>query len=197
MIVNQSKKLENAVAFFATEFEKRYKHWPAQMWIYKLLALLDFRMLKVTGRPCIGIEYTAMKNGPVPNVLYFNRYNGIASDVFQIVSAGNQRFDIEAKKEPDLDYFSERAIDEMKNLAREFIESGRTLGDLIAETHKLRSWNAAMEAAREIGRESLPMEYADEFEENPMTKDGDKLTFQEESFVEYEKRRREEFEESA
>ncbi|WP_418565332.1 type II toxin-antitoxin system antitoxin SocA domain-containing protein [Pyramidobacter piscolens] len=196
MIINQGKKLENAVAFFAIEFKRFHKYWPAQMWIYKLLALLDFRILKATGRPCIGIEYTAMKNGPVPDVLYSNRYNGSVSDTFQFVSVGNHRFDIEAKKEPDLDYFSDRAIDEMKNLVREFINSAKTLDDLISETHKLRSWNTAMEAAKKIGRESLLMEYADEFEENPMTKEGDKLTFQEEHFVEFEKRRKEELEEN-
>ena len=197
MIVNQNKKLENAVAFFATEFQKRKKYWPPQMWIYKLLALLDFRMLKATGRPCIGIEYIAMANGPVPNVLYYNRFGGVVSDVFEFAPAGNRRVDIIARKEPDLDYFSDRAIDEMNHLVHEFIDSGRELKDLVRETHKLRSWNVAMKAAKEIGRQSLSMEYADEFEENPLNKDGDKLTLQEERFVEFEKRRREELEESA
>lgn len=192
MIVNQKRKLENAVAFFAQEFKKNRGYWPAQMWIYRLLALLDFRILKATGRPCIGIEYTAMENGPVPNLLYANRYNGIESDVFKFVSVSPHRFDIEATKEPDLDYFSDIAIEEMQNLVHEFIESGRNLKDLIAETHKLRSWKTAIEAAKEIGRDSLSMEYADEFEENPMNKDDDELTFQEECFVEYETRRLEE-----
>ena len=41
------------------------------------------------------------------------------------------------------------------------------------------------------------MEFADEFDENPLNKDCDTLTFQEECFVEFEKRRREELEEGA
>ena len=66
MILNQRQKVENAVAYFAQEYRRAYKRWPAQMWIYKLLALLDFRILKATGRPCLGLDYFAMENGPVP-----------------------------------------------------------------------------------------------------------------------------------
>lgn len=192
MIINQNKKLENAIAFFASEFHKRKNYWPAQMWIYKLLALLDFRILMATGRPCFGIEYKAMANGPVPSVLYSTRYDGTPNSSYQFIQVGYKRINIEALKEPDLDYFSDRVIDEMHNLVREFIDSGKELKDLINETHKLRSWKAARKDAEEIGRDSIPMRYEDEFEENPMLKDSDNLTFQEENFVEYETHRKEE-----
>lgn len=63
MIVNQTQKLENAIAFFARRFYESRGFWPSQEWIENLLCLLDFRMLKETGRPCIGLNYEATKNG--------------------------------------------------------------------------------------------------------------------------------------
>lgn len=74
MILNQEQKIEHAIAFFAGKFRSARGFWPAQMWIYKLLALLDFRMLMATGRPCLGMQYLAVENGPVPQELYDNRY---------------------------------------------------------------------------------------------------------------------------
>ena len=63
MIVNQTQKLENAVAFFAKRFHENRGFWPSEKWIANLLCLLDFRMLKKTGCPCIGLQYEATKDG--------------------------------------------------------------------------------------------------------------------------------------
>ena len=63
MIVNQAQKLENGVAFFAKRFYENRGFWPSEEWITNLLCLLDFRMLKKTGRPCIGLQYEATKDG--------------------------------------------------------------------------------------------------------------------------------------
>ncbi len=189
MILNQKQKTENAVAFFASEYKKARGYWPAQMWIYKLLALLDFGMLRATGRPCLGLEYLAMENGPVPQHLYSHRQTGIESDVFRFVPAASWgRFDVMALKEPDLNYFSDRAVEEMENLAEEFIRSDKSLRDVVEVTHSLAAWHKARKAAQQCGRRML-MEYADEFPVNPADKDPEGLTWQEEAFLVYEKRR--------
>lgn len=188
MILNQKQKIENAIAFFASEYKRARGYWPAQMWIYKLLALLDYRILLATGRPCLGLEYLAMDNGPVPQYLYYHRQGGTRSDVFifkPVTSKG--RFNIIALKEPDLDYFSDRVVDEMENLSAEFICSNKSLNDVIEATHELAAWNRARCAAQQCGRNRMLMEYADAFPVNPSEKAPEELTWQEEAFLTYVK----------
>ena len=191
MIVNQKKKIDNAVAFFASEYKRVYDRWPAQMWIYKLLALLDFRMLEETGRPCLGLDYTAMENGPVSPYLYDNRENGSMSDVFRFMpGAAHSWYYIEALKQPDLTYFSDRAVDMMKDLSDEFISSRRSLNELISATYEIPAWGRAREAAKRCGREDMAMEYGEAFPKNPALKDIGDLSWQEEMFLTYEKHRK-------
>jgi len=190
MIINQKKKIENAVAFFASEYKRVHGHWPAQMWIYKLLALLDFRILAETGRPCLGLDYHAMENGPVPLYLYDSRENGCMSNVFCFEPCSNSsRYDIKALKEPDLIYFSDRVVEEMRRLSDEFISSGRRLEGLIAATHQLPAWRKARHDAQMCGRGRMIMEYRHSFPEDPELKDPDDLSWQEEAFLTYESRR--------
>lgn len=191
MIVNQKKKIDNAVAFFAGEYKRVYDSWPAQMWIYKLLALLDFRMLEETGRPCLGLDYTAMENGPVPPYLYDNRENGNMSDVFRFMpGATHSWYYIEALKQPDLTYFSDRAADMMKDLSDEFISSRRSLNELTGAAYELTAWGRAREVAQKYGSGDITMEYGDAFPENPALKDIGDLSWQEEIFLTYEKHRK-------
>lgn len=190
MILNKKQKIENAIAFFASEYKKARGYWPAQMWIYKLLALLDFRILLATGRPCLGLEYLAMVNGPVPQDLYFHRQSGAESNVFRFEPAASKgRFNIIALKGPNLDYFSDRAVEEMEKLSEEFIRSGKNLNDVVEATHNLAAWDKAWSAAQRCNRRRMLMEYADEFQVNPADKAPDALTWQEEAFLVYEKRR--------
>ena len=186
LIINQQLKIANAIAFFATKFKQNYGFWPAQMWIYKLLALLDYRILMATGRPCLGLEYYAMDNGPVPMSLYDNRQNSTASDIYLFESLGGRRYNISALKEPDLDCFSDRAVEEMENLSQEFIFSGKGLNYLINATHQLKAWQAARNDAQKCCRGRMLMEYADAFEINPAKKAPEDLSWQEEAFLAYE-----------
>lgn len=198
MILNQRQKVENAVAYFAQEYRRAYKRWPAQMWIYKLLALLDFRILKATGRPCLGLDYFAMENGPVPPYLYDNRHNENVSAIYRFTPSmeGGGKIYIEALKKPELEYFSDRAVDEMERLSQEFILSGKGLSYLIEATHKLRSWETAWNAALNFGRRRMLMEYSDEFSPDIHTKPTDELSWEEEAFLAYEKRREAELREA-
>lgn len=187
MILNQRQKIENAIAFFASEYKRAKGYWPAQMWIYKLLALLDFRILLATGRPCLGLEYLAMEHGPVPQYLYYHRHDGAKSGVFCFQQTAPDRFNIVALKEPDLDYFSDRAVEEMEMLSEEFIRSGKDLNNVIAATHGLTAWGKAWDAAQRCGRRRMLMEYSDAFPVNPAGKAPEELTWQEEAFLTYEK----------
>lgn len=148
-----------------------YGYWPAQMWIYKLLTLLDFRILAKTGRPCLGLDYYAMQNGPVLSYLYYSRENGCMSSAYCFVPAfGYDRYDIKALKEPDLSYFSDRAVEEMRRLSDEFISSRCSLNELIAATHQLPAWRKAWDDAQKCGRGRMIMEYRHSFPEDPELK---------------------------
>lgn len=72
------------------------------------------------------------------------------SEVYRFVTVpGTSRIDVVALQTPNLDYFSDRAIEEMEKLSDEFICSGKDLEDVIKETHNLRSWNKAWRAAKD------------------------------------------------
>lgn len=188
MIVNQQSKTANAIAFFAIRYKDRYGYWPAQMWIYKLLALLDYRILKATGRPCLGLDYLALDNGPVPSFLYDRRMASQDGEIYCFIPArDSRRIDVAAKQEPNMDYFSDRAAEEMERLADEFIDSGKDLAYLIDATHSLNAWRVARRIADQNHRGRVYMEYADEFPDDIASKSVEELSFQEESFLTWKK----------
>ncbi len=198
MILNQQRKIENAVIFFACKYKEHFGFWPKQMWIYKLLALLDYNILKATGRPCLGLEYVALQNGPVPTMLYDNRRGELPYKGFTLEEVWYNTFELRATQEPNLKYFSEAAIYEMENLVSKFIlsvdvnkaSSNTALDELIEATHQLKAWQIAMELAEEKGRKRIPMDYADEFPKDIYTKPINDLTWQEEVFLDYESKQK-------
>ena len=82
MIPYQKEKFENAICFFASEHYKATRKALTQTYLYKYLALLDFRSIETTGKPVLGLEYMAMEKGPVPIKLYRERET-IKSDCFE------------------------------------------------------------------------------------------------------------------
>jgi hypothetical protein len=184
VIPYREQKIDNAIAYFASEFHARKGYYPRQTWIYKFLALLDFRTLKKTGIPCLGLEYDAMKYGPVPSRLYDKR-PGLETDKFRFVTTNDKGCRVEAKKDPDLDFFSDNELDVMDEILIDYTQEDADLDTLINDAHKeILAWNKAWRLAVKEGRGRMPMEFADEFG-NLSKKKEKELTPEEERFLYY------------
>ena len=179
MIPFREQKIKNAIAYFASEVYARRCYYPRQTWIYKFLALLDYRMLRKTGIPCLGLEYYAMQYGPVPVRLYDQRFD-LKTDKFQFIRTDDGGSRVEPCGTPDLDFFSDDELDVMDAILS--VYAGTDLETLINDAHKeIRAWNKAWEIAQKVGRGRMPMEYADEF----IDLAGEDLTPEEEHFLCY------------
>lgn len=195
MILYQKQKIENAIAYFASEYKRRKGSEPTQMWLYKFLALFDFRMLKEKGTPSLGLVYHAMKMGPVPIKIYSaiqkagrkneSRVERDKSFFLLVPSEDNSlKAFVHANGDPDLDYFTNRELDAMDAILDECIEE-LNLNGLIDLTHnEIRSWNIAWEKAKALGQGAREMDYADEFD-NLYEKPEEDLTPEEEQFLCY------------
>ena len=60
---------ENVVAYIADRYFSLTNKFIAQIIMYKILALVDFRSVSEVGIPCTSLEYWADKRGPVPHAL--------------------------------------------------------------------------------------------------------------------------------
>lgn len=184
MIPYREKKVENAIAYFAYEFNQRKGFFPRQTWIYKFLALLDFRILKRTGIPCLGLEYDAMKYGPVPSRLYDERC-GLEKGKYLFVATKDSGWRVENSADPDLDYFSDEELDVMDEILAAYTRNHVDLENLVKDSHReIRAWGKAWLLALETGRGRMPMEYCDEFDDL-LNKSANDLTPEEERFLRY------------
>lgn len=66
MIPYQKEKIENAICFFAYEHKKATRKFLTQTYLYKYLALFDFKCLEETGKPALGLKYMAMEKEADP-----------------------------------------------------------------------------------------------------------------------------------
>jgi len=185
MIPYREQKIKNAIAYFASEFHNRRGYYPRQTWIYKFLALLDFRILKKTGIPCLGLEYNAMKYGPVPPRLYDAR-DELCTEKFCFVTTDDGGKRVESNEAPETDYFSDDELDVMDNILDFYAQDGVDLEKLIEDAHKeIKAWSKAWDLAVKIQKGRMPMDYEDEFEDLQSKKKED-LTSEEERFLRYQ-----------
>jgi hypothetical protein len=172
MILYQKQKIENAVAYFASEYYRRKGYPLTQTWIYKFLALLDFRILKKTGTPCLGLEYRAMEKGPVPILLYRDvqkktkKNQAYAGERFVFRPEPGGKISVLSTQEADLDFFSDLEFDEMNTILEEGTKDSSNLDSLIDKAHEeIRAWDVAWKKAVAAHQKAMPMDYADEFEQ--------------------------------
>lgn len=184
-------KTANAISYFAHVYLERKGAFPTQLWIYKLLALLDFRVLKSMGAPCLGLIYDAHANGPVPRDIYDNRDipNPRTNNLYVFKRGTTETslpcYFVEPKDEPELQYFSDFELDTIEQLCDDFLSPERNLKYLIEATHReIRSWQVAWDIAQKNNRKSLQMEYEDEFP-GLSEKSEDTLTLAEDAFLMY------------
>lgn len=153
MIAYREEKIKNGICYFAYEYRKRTNKNIPQTILYKMLAFLDFRALENTGKPALELEYMAMKNGPVPIKIYENRKIPYETECFKFIQTGPQNFNIESKKEPNLDYFSGYEIEIMKKIISKYGNSNvsqKELSKQICEdSHTdIKAWKIAWEKKR-------------------------------------------------
>jgi uncharacterized phage-associated protein len=182
MFAYKKERLENAICFFAKEHKKRKKKDPTQTYVYKYLALFDFKMLIKTGRPALDLEYLAMAKGPVPIEIYEKR-NSYETELFKFVPQEENSKVVVVKtkgKNPNLEYFSESEIAEMRRIVEIYINTSVDTNILSGASHEViapweKAWNR---------KKNSKIEMIDAFPGIYSKKDED-LSSQEENFLTY------------
>ncbi|HAR96424.1 MAG TPA: hypothetical protein DCR97_10755 [Deltaproteobacteria bacterium] len=106
------EKLKNAIAFFASEYE-RLMHEPlAVSSLHKYLALLDHASSERLGHPALGLLHRT--RGKVLTDPYESRKTG-KHDCFMVIQKQG-RYAVKATKDPELSYFSSFELNVMKRL---------------------------------------------------------------------------------
>lgn len=114
------EKLINVAVYFAT----RTQHC-GKIKLIKLLYLLDFEHFRQTGRSVTGLEYRAMKMGPVPIEL-FQEWDALEPDFAAAIDIVPEkvvdfvRESVRAKRAFDESHFTRRELRLMGELAERF-----------------------------------------------------------------------------
>lgn len=178
MIAYRNEKIENAICFFAAMHKKATRKPLSQTFLYKYLAFLDFKSVEDTGRPAFGLQYRAMRMGPVPTEIYSKREN-YKTSLFEFRRVGENQYVIISKAEPDLDYFSKAEIDEMNRLVEIYADAFVRAGDISEASHQtIRAWKKAWEK-----QPNSLIRYELAFDDDIERKDGTILSFSEENYL--------------
>jgi uncharacterized phage-associated protein len=159
----QKERFLNAVCFFAKEHSRRTGRPAFQTYIYKYLALFDFKILEEEGQPALDIAYKAMEMGPVPIDLYSKKEATSHYEFMKVNgTAEKDLYVIDPIRDPDLDYFSEAEIAVMNGILDEFAKPKTTTQTLIKATHeRIAAWRKVWK--HHGSRQSVPMSYEDNF----------------------------------
>lgn len=181
MIAYQREKIENAICFFASEHKRKTRKPLHQTFLYKYLAFLDFEGIKETGRPVLGLNYKAMKWGPVPEEIYSKKdYYNTPLFIFQRDLKEN-RIMVLPKRKPDLRFFSKYEISLMEKLIEIFADRYVYTGLISDASHEeIIAWKRTWEK-----RPNEIIDYALTFDTELMVKPFNKLSRPEENFLIY------------
>ncbi|MRR17782.1 MAG: DUF4065 domain-containing protein [Deltaproteobacteria bacterium] len=180
MIAYQKEKIENSICFFASEHIKQTKQPLHQTFLYKYLAFLDFKILKETGRPCLGLSYKAMEHGPVPMEIY-GKLHEFKSPCFTYTDGQENKITIQPKGKPNLDYFSQKEIKQMQRLIEIFAQKYVKAGLISDASHQdIIAWKKTWNKCR-----NGMIDYSAEFDDNLFKKKEEELSYPEESFLIY------------
>ena len=120
LISHNREKLINAAIYFAD----KTRHC-GKIKLIKLLYLLDFEHYRQTGIPVTGLEYRAMKMGPVPMAL-FEEWEALEPDFAEAVDIVPEqvinyvRETVRPKRDFDYSHFSRRELRLLAQLAERF-----------------------------------------------------------------------------
>jgi len=181
------ERLENAIAYIIKIHQLLSKKEAAQTYIYKYLALIDFRSIEETGKPVFDVDYDAFDKGPVPKNLYDYRDFIVDKedefDVIKLESNSEDNYIYKLKKEPNLDYLSDYEIELIESTVEEYANKSVVTKDLIEATHeKIKAWQVAWKNRGSKGR--VPINFLHTFDEI-LDKDLDSLLPKEEVALVY------------
>jgi uncharacterized phage-associated protein len=180
MVPYQKEKIENAICYFASEHYKATRKPLTQTYLYKYLAFLDFKSLEDIGKPALGLEYIAMERGPVPIKIYGER-DKIKSSCFEFKNIGKNVYVVMAKGKPDLDFFSDHEIREMKRLIEIYADRFVHASDMSEASHQdIKAWKKAWKK-----KPNSMIDYDLAFDENILSKPTGSLSFAEECYLTY------------
>ena len=180
MIPYQKEKRDNAICFFAKEHKARAGTRLPQTYLYKYLAFLDFFSVDKTGIPAIGLEYSAMKRGPVPLSIY-NKRHYLKTALYEFKDEGEKVFTIEALGEPNLDYFSPFEIELMTKLVTKYARKFGRAAEISEDSHQqIKAWKKAYDK-----EPNGVIDYALTFDSDLKHKPEQELEHPEESYVVY------------
>jgi len=141
------EKLINAAIYFGANTRHCGK-----IKLIKLLYLLDFEHYRQTGISVTGLEYRAMKMGPVPMELY-QEWDALEPDFAEAIDIVAQRVvdyvreSVQPKREFDDRHFSRRELRLMQDLAARFRDDFSR--PMIGVTHEERGpWAAIWDNGR-------------------------------------------------
>jgi hypothetical protein len=176
----RNEKIDNAICFFASEYKYKTKKYLPSMFLYKFLAFLDFSSVKKYGRPSLGLNYLALKWGPVPVEIY-NKRNDLKTDFYEFkpIDKEGKKYIIIPKSEPDLDYFSDQEITEMYNLIEIYADSYVKSSDISEASHQdIFAWKRTFR-----NNPNTVIDYLSHFPGDITKKDPGKITPQEENIL--------------
>jgi len=181
MIPYRKEKLLNAICFFAIEHHKKTSKPLYQTYLYKYLALLEFKSIEETGRPVFGLTYIAMDKGPVPIELY-NKREDIDTEFFRFKDQGDGKFIIIPKiKSANLDYFSPYEIEQMRRLIEIYANRFVFSSEMSEASHQeIKAWQKAWRA-----QPNSIIDYDFCFDENIKEKREAELSDAEENYLLY------------
>jgi hypothetical protein len=134
-------------------------------------------MVKETGVPALGLQYRAMKKGPVPVPLYNERHIKKTS-LYEFKKQEEKIFIIEPKATPNLDYFSEMEKQKMASLVRRYAKRYSSTDEISEDSHKqISAW------ARTLRNKII--DYRLIFEDDILSKKEAELTQAEENYLTY------------
>ncbi|MBW8003069.1 MAG: DUF4065 domain-containing protein [Planctomycetes bacterium] len=181
MLAYQKERIENAICYFAREHQKRAQKPAYQTYIYKYLALFDFRVLEKTGKPALDIEYDAYERGPVPRPLY-NTRSFHKNQCYKFKPEGENSIIIEPARRPNLNFFSEFEIEIMNQILAQYAHPWITTDILNEASHEIPAWQKVW--SRRGDRSKVPMSYDDNFD-NINNKSESELTREEDTYLVY------------
>ena len=180
MIAYQKEKIENAICFFALMHKKKTRHYLYQTFLYKYLAFFEYNMLEKNGHISLGLTFKAFQKGPVPIDIYDNRAN-LNNELFKFEEIDKNKYQIIAKKKPNLDYFSKEEIEEMNILIEIYAKSYIPSKQISEASHeKIKAWKKTYAKAP-----NTVMDSSLTFDENLFNKNDNELSLAEENYILY------------
>jgi predicted nucleic acid-binding Zn ribbon protein len=127
--------------FIEILMEKNFYQFLYQTFLYKYLALFEFKYLKSYGVLPLGLTWRAMPKGPVPVELYDKRHDPCLSNAYAFCKEQNANIIVLPGKSLNLDYFNHREIGIMQSLLEIYAQAyvtARLMSD--ASHEEIQAW---------------------------------------------------------